>query len=147
MSDKSSTNDVPNKDSENLSNNTIDIFKPIITLAIETTRGKSKRPDIDAIYRHISKSEATKVDLDFIASVLNGLENQNVIFNKSTTQGLDLYFIVTHADKIYPKNIKSQPQNDNTQSDPEYNLISNQFGLDLFSPDDTTPIVNNTVTT
>ena len=103
--------------------------------------------DIDVIYRHISKSEATNVDRDFIASVLNNLENQNVIFNKPTTQGLDSYFIVTHTDKIDPKNIKSQPQNDNTQSDPESNLISNQSGLDLFSPDDTTAVVNNTVTT
>ena len=69
LSDKSSSNDDPNKDFENLSNNTIDIFKPIITSAIETIRGKSKRRDIDAIYRRISKSEATNVDRDFIASV------------------------------------------------------------------------------
>ena len=107
MSDKSSSNDVPNKDSEDLSNNTIDVFRPIITTAIETIRGKSKRPEIDHIYRHISKSEATNVDRDFIASVLNDLENQNVIFNKPTTQGLDSYLIVTHTDKIDPKNIKS----------------------------------------
>ena len=146
LSDKSSSNYVPNKDFENLSNNTIDIFKPIITSAIETIRGKSKCPDIDAIYRHISKSEATNVDRDFIASVLNDLENQNVIFNKPTTKGLDSYFIVTHTDKIHPINIKSQPQNYNTQSDPESNLISNQSGLDLFLPDDTTAVVNNTVT-
>ena len=75
LSDKSSSNDVPNKDSENLSNDTIDIFQPLIVSAIETIRGKSKRPDIDAIYRHISKSEATNIDRDFIASVLNDLEN------------------------------------------------------------------------
>ena len=118
LSDKSSSNDVPNKDFENLSKNTIGIFKPIITSAIETIRGRSKRSDIDTIYRHISKSEATNVDRGFIASVLNDLENQNVIFNKPTTQGLDSYFKVTHTDKIDPKNIKSQPQNDNTQSDP-----------------------------
>ena len=147
LSDKSNSNDVPNKDFENLSNNTIDIFKPIITSVIETIRGKSKRPYIDAIYRHISKSEVTNVDRDFIASVLNDLENQNVIFNKPTMQGLDSYFIATHTDKIDPKNIKSQPQNDNTQSDSESNLNSNQSGLDLFSPDDTTAVVNNTVTT
>ena len=147
LSDKSSSNDVTNKDFENLSNTNIDIFKPIITSAIETIRGKSKRPVIDAIYRHISKSEATNVDRDFIATVLNDLENQDVIFNKPATQGLDSYFTVTHTDNIDPKNIKSQPQNDNTQSDPESNLISNQSGLDLFSHDDTTAVVNNTVTT
>ena len=102
-SDKSTSNDAPNKDFENLSNNTIDIFKPTIISAIETIRGKSNRQDIVAIYRHISKSEALNVDRDFIASVLNDLENQNVIFNKPTTQGLDSYFIVTLTDKIDPK--------------------------------------------
>ena len=53
------TDDVPNKDSENVSNKTTDMFKAIITSAIETIRGKYKRPDI---YRLISKSEATNVD-------------------------------------------------------------------------------------
>ena len=120
-------------------------FKPLIILAIETIKGKSKRPDIDAIDRHISKSEATSIDCHFIASVLNDLENQNVIYNKPTTQSLDSYFIASHTDKKDPKSIKSQAQNDNTQSDPESNLFSNQPGHDLVSPDDTTPIVNSTV--
>ena len=79
--------------------------------------------------------------------MLNDLENQNVIYNKPTTQGLDSYFIASHTDKKDPKSIKSQTQNDNTQSDPESNLFSNQPGHDLVSPDDTTPIVNGTVTT
>ena len=131
LSDKSSSDDVSNKNSEHLSNNTTDIFKPIITSAIETIRGKSKRPDIDAMYRHISKSEATNLDRDFIASILNDLENQNVIFNKPTTQGLDSYSIATHTDKKDPQNIISQPQNDNTQSDPESNLFLNQPAPDL----------------
>ena len=146
LSDKGSSNDVPNKDSEKLSNNIIDIFKPTITLAIETIRDRIKRLDIDAIYRHISKSETTNVDHDFIALVLNDLENRNVIFSKLTTQGRDSYFIATHTDKKDPKNIKSQPQNNNSQSDPESNLFSNQLGPNLFLPYDTTPIVNNTVT-
>ena len=73
--DKSNSNDVPNKDSGNLSNDTIGIFKSIIMSAIETIRGRSKRPDIDAIYRHISKSETTNIDRDFIVSVSNDFEN------------------------------------------------------------------------
>ena len=119
----------------------------IITSAIENIRRKSKRPDIDAIHRQISKSEATNVDRDFITLVLNDLENHNVIFNKQATQGLDSYFVATHTDKKDPKNIKSRPQNDSTLSDLESNLFSNQLGPDLVSPEDTTPIVNNTVTT
>ena len=147
LSDKSSSKYIPNKDSGNLSIDTIDIFKPLIISTIETIRGKSKHPDIDAIYRHISKSGATNIDRDLTASVLNDLQNQNVIYNKPTTQGLDSYFIASHTDKKDPKNTKSQAQNDNTQCDPEPNLFSNQPGHDLVSPDDTTPIVNSTVTT
>ena len=95
--DKSNSNDVPNKDSGNLSNDTIGIFKSIIMSAIE--RGRSKRPDIDAIYRHISKSETTNIDRDFIVSVSNDFENENVIYKKPTTQGLDSYFIAFHMVK------------------------------------------------
>ena len=122
-------------------------FKPLIILAIETIKGKSKRPDIDAIDRHISKSEATSIDSLFISSVLNDLENQNVIYNKPTTQGLDSCFIASHTDKKDQKSIRSQAQNDNTQSDPEPNLSSNQPGHNLVSPVDITSIVNSTVTT
>ena len=78
----------------------------------------------------ISQSQRTNVDRDFIVLVLNDLENQNVIFNKSTTQGLDSYFIATHTVKKDSRNMKSQPQNSNTQSDPESNLFSNQPGPD-----------------
>ena len=97
--DKSNSNDVPNKDSGNLSNDTIGIFKSIIMSAIETIRGRSKRPDIDAIYRHIFKSETTNIDRDFIVSVSNDFENENVIYKKPTTQGLDSYFIAFHMVK------------------------------------------------
>ena len=65
-----------------------------------------------------------------IASVLNDLENQNVIFNKPTTQDLDSYLIANYTDKKDPQNI-SQPENDNTQSHPESNLFSNQSEPDL----------------
>ena len=97
--DKSNSNDVPNKNSGNLSNDTIGIFKSIIMSAIETIRGRSKRPDIDAIYRHISKSETTNIDRDFIVSVSNDFENENVIYKKPTTQGLYSYFIAFHMVK------------------------------------------------
>ena len=79
-----------------ISNDTIDIFKPLIVSAIETIRSKSKRSDIDAIYHHIFKSQATNLDREFIASVLNDLENQNVIYNKPTTQGFDSFHSIPY---------------------------------------------------
>ena len=89
---------------------------------------KIKRSDTDA---GATKSGATNVGRDFIASVLNDLENRNVIFNKLTTHGLDSNLIATHTDKKDRQNIKSQSQNDNTQCDPEANLFSNQHEPDL----------------
>ena len=86
----------------------------------------------------LTQFTATNLDRDFIASVLIDLEKQNVVFNKPTTQVRDSYFIATHTDKKDPQNIKSQLQNDNTQSDPESNLFSNLPEPDLVSPDDNT---------
>ena len=62
-------------------------------------------------------------------------------------QCLDSCFIANHTYKKDSNNIKSQPQNDTTQQDPESNVFSNQPRHDLVSPDDTTPFVNNTITT
>ena len=63
---------------------------PNSILAIETIRDKCNNPDNDTIYHKISKSEATTVDHDFIASILNNLESQNAI---STTQQHRAIFI------------------------------------------------------
>ena len=38
---------------------------------------------------------------------MNDLENQNLICNKPTTQGIDSYLIASHTDKEDPKNIRS----------------------------------------
>ena len=70
-------------------------FTPIIVSASHNIRNiKCKRPDIDAIYRYVSKNVPTNGDKDFIGNVVVELVNKNKIFNKSTAQGLDLYFIV-----------------------------------------------------
>ena len=70
-------------------------FISIIVSAIDDVRNiKCKRPDIDAIYRHVSKNVATNVDRDFIETIVVDLVNKNIIFNKPTAQGLDSYFIV-----------------------------------------------------
>ena len=67
----------------------------IIVSAIDDIRNiKCKRPDIDAIYRHVSKNVATNVHRDFTETIVVDLVNKNIIFNKPTAQDLDSYFIV-----------------------------------------------------
>ena len=46
-------------------------FTSIIVSAIDNiTNIKCKRPDIDAIYRYVSKNVATNVDRDFIETII-----------------------------------------------------------------------------
>ena len=107
LSHKSRPGDNPNKDSEKLSNNSAGIFKSIITSAIETIRSRRKGPDIDIMYVHISKSEATNIDCDFIASVLNDLEKQSEIFKKPITQDLDSSILTTPNLIMNPTNFRN----------------------------------------
>ena len=70
-------------------------FTSIIVSAIDDIRNiKSKCPDIDAIYRYVSKNMAANVDRDFIETIVVHLVNKNIIFNKPTAEGSDSYFIV-----------------------------------------------------
>ena len=55
---------------------------------------KCKRPDIDAIYRYVTKTVVTNVERDFTETTVEEVVNKNIIFNKRTVQGLDSYFIV-----------------------------------------------------
>ena len=92
----------------------------MITFAIETIGDKSKRPEIDASYQHISKSEATNLDHDFIVLALSKLENQNTILIKPTSQGFDSFFIAAHTGIKDQQNIKPLTQHDNAQLNPIY---------------------------
>ena len=70
-------------------------FRSIIVSAIDNIRNiKCKRPDIDAIYRHVSKNVATNLDRDAIETIIVELVKKHIIFNKPTAQDLDSYFIV-----------------------------------------------------
>ena len=74
-------------------------FTSIIVSAIDNIRNiKCKRPDIDAIYRYISKNVATNVERNFIETIIVELVKKYIIFNKPIAQGLDSYFIVNAKD-------------------------------------------------
>ena len=84
-----------NKNKEKPLSNEFASFTSIIVSGIDNIRNiKCKRPDIDAIYRYVSKNAAANVDRDFIEAIIIGLAKKNIIFNKPTVQGLDSYFIV-----------------------------------------------------
>lgn len=107
------------KDFEDLSNSNTGIFK-IHDNFRDWNYRRLMRPEIDASYQHISKSEATNLDHDFIVLALNKLENQNTIFIKPTSQGFDSFFIAAHTGIKDQQNIKPLTQHDNVQLNPIY---------------------------
>ena len=60
-----------NKNKEKSLPDELAAFSSIIVSAIDNIRNiKYKRPDIDAIYRYVSKNAATNVDRDFIETII-----------------------------------------------------------------------------
>ena len=57
-------------------------FKPIVLSAIDILREKKKRPDVDSIYNHIIKTQASNADKLLIESVVTDLMKDNLIINK-----------------------------------------------------------------
>ena len=67
-------------------------FKSKILAAIDEIRQKKKRPDINASYEHIMKSEASIADKNLIETIIAELTKQNVIINKKRCHGLDSFY-------------------------------------------------------
>ena len=66
-----------NKNKEKPLLNKLASFPPIIASAIDNIRNiKCKRPDIDAIYRYVSKTVVTNADRDFIETITVELVNK-----------------------------------------------------------------------
>ena len=67
-------------------------FKSKILAAIDEIRQKKRRPDINASYEHIMKSEASNADKNLIETIIAELTKQNVIINKKRCHGLDSFY-------------------------------------------------------
>ena len=63
-----------------------------ILAAVDEVREKKRCPDIDAMYEHITKSEAANADKNLIETTIAELTKQNVIINKKTCHGLDFFY-------------------------------------------------------
>ena len=67
-------------------------FKSTVLAAIDEIRQKKRRPDSDATYEHIMKSEVTNADKNLIETIIAELTKQNVIIDKKTCHGLDSFY-------------------------------------------------------
>ena len=81
----------------NSENTTITEYEPKIITAIKEIRNKKKRPDIDAIFDYISRSEAPNIDIKTIDSFIQNFLKKNVIANKKTPQGHNSFYILAQT--------------------------------------------------
>ena len=72
---------------ESITSDELFLFKPKILQAIEYIREKRKRPDTNAIYEHLKKTEASNIDKETIGNIISEFINQKILENKKSTYG------------------------------------------------------------
>ena len=68
-----------------------EIFKPKILMAIDKIKGKKKRADIDAIHNFIVQADVTDIDKNTIKDFVTQLVAQKLLIKKNTSQGNESY--------------------------------------------------------
>ena len=68
-----------------------EIFKPKILMAIDKIKEKKKRADIDAILNFIAQADATNIDKNAIKDSVTQLVAQKLLIKKNTSQGNESY--------------------------------------------------------
>ena len=60
--------------------NTLSLFQPKVLEVIDYIRNINKqRPDVDAIYKHISRSEASNIHKTTVSNIIDVVIDQNLI--------------------------------------------------------------------
>ena len=57
-------------------------------------RGKSKRPDAESIFKHLTSNNATNLTMEVVEESIKILTAKSKVINKKTKQGLDSFFII-----------------------------------------------------
>ena len=116
---------------ESITSDELFLFKPKILQAIEYIREKRKRPDTNAIYEHLKKTEASNIDKETIGNIISELINQKILEYKKSAYG-DSFRLITDKEKdtldeiTSPDNIDNIDKNDN-QSDPVIKINTQPF--------------------
>ena len=69
---------------DDLSDETLSLFKPKMLNAIDQIKQKKKRPDLNTVYEYLSKTEASNTDKQLIETILANLVQTNIIVNRKT---------------------------------------------------------------
>ena len=71
----------------------MDILEKDILGSISIIREKSKRPDAESIFKHLSSTGATNVTIEVVQDSIRLLITKSKIANRKTNQGFDSFFI------------------------------------------------------
>ena len=107
---------------ESITSDELFLFKPKILQAIEYIREKRKRPDTNAIYEHLKKTEASNIDKETIDNIISELINQKILENKKSTYG-DSFRLITGKEKDTLDEITSPDNIDKIDKNMITNLI------------------------
>ena len=59
-------------------------FKPLVLSAIYILCDREKRPDVDSLYNHMIKTQASNAERVLIESVVTKVMKENLVINKKT---------------------------------------------------------------
>ena len=75
------------------SSDIVSLFQPKILTSIDYIRNVNKqRTDLEAIYKYISRTEASNANKNDIINSIDELVKQNVLVNKKTNSRYDSFF-------------------------------------------------------
>ena len=71
----------------------MDILEKDILDSISIIREKSKRPDAESIFKHLSSTGATNITMEVVEESIGLLITKSKVVKRKTKQGLDSFFI------------------------------------------------------
>ena len=74
--------------------NIIDVLEILNFISI--IRGKSKRPDAESIFKHLSSTSATNIFAEVVQESIKLLIAKSKVVNRKTKQDLDFFFITNY---------------------------------------------------
>ena len=75
-------------------------YEDKIFSTIKYIRDRKQRPDVDAIFEHIAKNEASNISEDFIEDSMTKLMKESKVINKKTSEGLDSFIATSKTRNI-----------------------------------------------
>ena len=79
-----------------ISSDILSLFQPKMLAAIDYIRNVNKeRPGAEAIYKYISRTEASNVNKTDIVNSIDEIVKQNLVVNKKTIQVMTHFFCTT----------------------------------------------------